>query len=165
MWQYRDAAVVCTTDVPGKCGSIEMQQLFALLMSLVSVAVYSAMLLMRSFFFKISMLDTPYLTHEGEVWGVSCEFTMVSSVSVITVLCMLLSIDTYMYMTVYIGPSKRHLTVMLIRYTTVIPLGIAEIDHHCSRKWLYAQTTPSHYLNQCWFVINKNKDDFTISIS
>ena len=34
-----DAAVVCTTDVPGKCGSIEMQQLFVLPMSLVSVAV------------------------------------------------------------------------------------------------------------------------------
>ena len=27
-------------------------------------------------------------------------------------------------------------------------------NHHCFRKWLVAWTAPSHYLNQCWYIVN-----------
>ena len=27
-------------------------------------------------------------------------------------------------------------------------------NHHCFRKWLVAWTAPSHYLNQCWNIVN-----------
>ena len=31
---------------------------------------------------------------------------------------------------------------------------ISELDHHCFRKWLVACSTPNHYPNQCWFIVN-----------
>ena len=28
------------------------------------------------------------------------------------------------------------------------------IKHHCLRSWLVAKSAPSHYLNQCWNIVN-----------
>ena len=41
-----------------------------------------------------------------------------------------------------------------------------ETNHHWLRQWLFAWTTPSHYLNQCWYVVNwtlKNKRQWILS--
>ena len=30
-----------------------------------------------------------------------------------------------------------------------------ELGHHCFREWLVAYSTPRHYLNQCWSIVNR----------
>ena len=31
---------------------------------------------------------------------------------------------------------------------------VSESDQHCFRQWLAACSAPSHYLNQCWLLVN-----------
>ena len=33
-------------------------------------------------------------------------------------------------------------------------ISVSELDHHWFRLWLVACSAPSHYLTQCWFIVN-----------
>ena len=36
----------------------------------------------------------------------------------------------------------------------VTHICVSRLDHHWFRKWLVAWSAPSHYLNQCWNIVN-----------
>ena len=42
----------------------------------------------------------------------------------------------------------------LIHWGRVTHICGGNIDQHCFRKWLVACSAPSHYLNQCWNIVN-----------
>ena len=59
------------------------------------------------------------------------------------------------------GPSA--LAVSLKTYQISLnrsPLGphicVSESDHHWFRQWFVAYSAPSHYLRQCWVIVNWN---------
>ena len=40
----------------------------------------------------------------------------------------------------------------------------SELGHHCFRYWPVACVAPSHYVNQCWVIVNWNVRNKTISV-
>ena len=45
-------------------------------------------------------------------------------------------------------------TSVLTHWGQVMHICVSVINHHWFRWWLVARSVPSHYLNQCWFIIN-----------
>ena len=50
------------------------------------------------------------------------------------------------------------LMVQLLVQLTHLPVApltcVSELRQHCFRWWLVAYSAPSHYLNQCWGIVN-----------
>ena len=42
----------------------------------------------------------------------------------------------------------------LTHWGRVTHICVSKLDHHCFRSRLVACTAPSHYLNQCWIIVN-----------
>ena len=42
----------------------------------------------------------------------------------------------------------------LTHWGWVMYICITKLGHHCFRLWLSTWSVPSHYLNQCWFIVN-----------
>ena len=56
--------------------------------------------------------------------------------------------------------SGLHQVINNISYSVLTHWGgvthicVSQLDHHCFRSWPVACTAPSHYLNQCWTIVN-----------
>ena len=50
--------------------------------------------------------------------------------------------------------KKNYAGLSLTRLPLVPHIWVSESGQHCFRKWLAAYSEPSHYLNQCRFVVN-----------
>ena len=48
----------------------------------------------------------------------------------------------------------RHVSVRLIHLPLVPHITVTELCRHWFRYWLGAEQVPSHFLNQCWFIVN-----------
>ena len=65
-------------------------------------------------------------------------------------------------------PLHRAINVynhILIHLPPVPHICVRESDEHWVRYWLFAYSTPSHYLNQCWNIVNwahRNKSHWNI---
>ena len=44
--------------------------------------------------------------------------------------------------------------MILIHYGLVMPYGKIDLGQHWFRWWLVAYSAPSHYINQCWVIVN-----------
>ena len=42
----------------------------------------------------------------------------------------------------------------LTHWGRVTHICVGKLGHHCFRQWLGACSAPSHYLNQCWNIVN-----------
>ena len=75
--------------------------------------------------------------------------------------------NAYIYASLGLIESKYHLRKgqhpECVRSTvrvklTHLPLGshicVSELGQHWFRQWLVAYSVPSHYLNQCWIIVN-----------
>ena len=49
-----------------------------------------------------------------------------------------------------------HSTTLLTHWGWVTHISVSQISHHCFKYWFFACLAPSHYLNQCWLVVNWN---------
>ena len=49
----------------------------------------------------------------------------------------------------------------LTHWGRVMHKCVIKSNHHCFRQWLVAWPTPSHYLNQCWNIVNWTLDNWT----
>ena len=45
-------------------------------------------------------------------------------------------------------------TLVLTHLPLVWHICVSESGQHWFRKWLVAYSAPSHYLNQCWVIVN-----------
>ena len=56
--------------------------------------------------------------------------------------------------------------MLLTHWGRVTHICVVEMGHHRFRKWLVACSAPSHYLNQCWNIVNwtlRNKLQWTFN--
>ena len=49
----------------------------------------------------------------------------------------------------------HQLSVYSSRRSRVTHICVSKLDHHWFIQWPVDCTAPSHYLNQCWFIVNK----------
>ena len=52
-------------------------------------------------------------------------------------------------------PRRNQLPLNSLRPSDAY-ICISKRRHHWSRYWLVAWSAPSHYLNQCWYIVNSN---------
>ena len=50
-----------------------------------------------------------------------------------------------------LGPAK---TLLLTHLPLVLHICVGELGQHWFRQWFVACSAPSHYLNQCWLIVN-----------
>ena len=59
---------------------------------------------------------------------------------------------------VYTRAPEKSVERILLKYLTHLPLVahicVSESGQHWFRYWLVACSAPSHYLNQCWLIVN-----------
>ena len=51
-------------------------------------------------------------------------------------------------------PYVVNFRLCLTHFPLVTHIWVSESGQHWFRQWLVAYSAPSHYLNQCWFIVN-----------
>ena len=77
-------------------------------------------------------------------------------------LIFILSASQCWFRSVCVGINEIHLLSLcraLTCWGRVTHICVSNPGHHCFRQWLGDCSAPSHYLNQCWFIVNWTFDN------